>query len=137
MQMSLVSLAYGTICGSSRYPVGDSMITNMLVFRSDVVLQRGGCTEEAAKRLTQAALNFADQHVQSLNQTRMQMSPVSLAKGMICVPLRWPVGLSMITKMLVFRNYVLLQQTNCMEEAAKRGARAALNFADQRVQSLD
>ncbi len=42
-------------------------ITKMLDFVGDLILQRRGCTEETAKRAAQAALNFADQHVQSLD----------------------------------------------------------------------
>ena len=41
-------------------------IAKMLEFVGDLILQRRGCTEEAAKRGAQAALNFAEQHVQSL-----------------------------------------------------------------------
>ena len=41
-------------------------IAKMLEFVEDLILQRRGCTDEAAKRAAEAALNFAEEHVHAL-----------------------------------------------------------------------
>ncbi len=61
-----------TLCGPSRGPGGLSMtrkLSKMLAFVGNLILQRRGFTEEAAKGAAQAALDYGD-HTSSPSTSR-------------------------------------------------------------------